>query len=73
MFDRVIELLEAKGTLSVAFTAWAFVVWHVGMATLKELRRITKILSRFGNRITKIEGHLEQRDKFVPYRNGDSE
>lgn len=77
--DSIIHLLDAHGylgALALAFFAWAFVVWHLGMRVLRRLDALGKdlIAVRYilANRITKIEAHLEGHEahKFEPYRNG---
>lgn len=71
-------LLQFLGT--IAFGLWSIVVgWGVKVVkdskreVVQELRNIRRDVYYLGNRTLKIETHLEGKDEFNPYRNGDRE
>lgn len=74
MTDIIVEILKDNTIFAVAFTAWAYVVWYYGRKISGDLQSLSERLQQFhlktSNRITKIEGHLEEKSDFHPYRNG---
>jgi len=58
-------------SLTVAFTAWAFVVWHMGKIIINKLEKLDRSVTYLDHRILKLETYLELKDSgFKPYRNG---
>ena len=77
MWETILQILQDNTLLSLAFLAWAWVVWHFGSRITNQLEKLATKISRLeyyhANRITKIESHLESHSEhnFIPYRNGD--
>lgn len=75
MWDTILKLLQDHTIMSLAFLAWAYVVWHYGRKISDELEVLTESTNKMNyilsNRITKVEAHMEHMDdSFKPYRNG---
>jgi len=75
MWEAILDILKDNTLLSVAFAAWAWVVFHFGRQITVELRILTDKTRQMNyiisNRLTKIEAHLEHSDdNFKPFRNG---
>jgi len=75
MWETLLELLQDHTIMSLAFLAWAWVVFHFGSKITAEIRDLSKKTQEMNytlsNRLTKIEAHLEHSDdNFKPYRNG---
>lgn len=72
---QILQAFETSGLLTLAFAAWAIVVWRLGRAIINKLDSLQTGVNKshfyLSNRITKVEGHLENKDEgFRPYRNG---
>lgn len=73
--DQVVAILENHSVFAVAFALWAIVVFHFGRQIMHELRIIHDYMRamnyKLSNRITKVEAHLEHKEGFTPYSNGE--